>query len=85
MQSELVQQLGPWIKYARLVDNARVSARLVNRDGTKMLEVKENRMSDFTCPKCKYLLTQRDTGAFPNFFLEPKKFHQAHRVLDPPA
>ena len=75
--------LGPWKRYKRRADNVEVSARLVNRDGTKLLEVKESRMSDFQCPNCKYLLTQRDTGAFPNFFLEPKIFHEHHRPLDP--
>jgi len=74
--------LGPWKNYVRRADNVRVSARLIQRDGTKLLEVKESRMDDFCCPNCKYLLTQRDTGAFPNFFLEPKIFHEGHRPLD---
>lgn len=75
--------LSPWKKYKRRADNVIVSARLVLRKGTKLLEVKESRMSDFCCPNCKYMLTQRDTGAFPNFFLEPKIFHEFHRPLDP--
>lgn len=73
----------PWLKYVRRADNVRVSARLVERNGVKLLEVKESRMSDFKCPHCSYLLTQRDTGAFPNFFLEPKIFHEHHKPLDP--
>ncbi len=75
--------LSSWKRYKRRADNVIVSARLVQRGGTKLLEVKESRMSDFTCPECKYLLTQRDTGAFPNFFLEPRIFHEAHKLVDP--
>ena len=75
--------LGPWIRYKRMVDNFPLSARLVMRGDKKMLEVKEKRMGDFHCPNCKYLLTQQSTGQFPNFYLEPKKFHAAHRLVDP--
>jgi len=75
--------LGPWKNYIRRADHVKVSARLIQRDKMKFLEVKEPRMEDFHCPNCKYLLTQRDTGAFPNFFLEPKIFHDNHRPLDP--
>lgn len=76
--------LGAWKKYKRTADNVEVTARIVSRDGTKLLEVKESRMSDFHCPNCKYLLTQRDTGSFPNFFLEPKIFHENHKPkVDP--
>lgn len=90
MQFTLVP-LGPWIKYARLSDNIKVSARLVERTDTvdekeammKMLEVKEDRMSEFTCPSCKYLITQRDARTFPNLFLEPKIFHAAYKLVDP--
>ncbi len=67
-----------------------VSARLVlrldpatNSAGEKLLEVKENRMADFPCPNCKYLITQRNSGSFPNFFLEPVLFHEAHKPIDP--
>ncbi|MCK5641829.1 MAG: hypothetical protein KAJ19_13585 [Gammaproteobacteria bacterium] len=83
MPSSSIEPLDQWRRYKRIVDNVRIDARLVDREGTKMLEVKESRMSDFHCPNCKYLLTQRDTGAFPNFFLEPKNFHAAHTPLDP--
>lgn len=76
-------QLGPWKRYKRQADNVTISARLIERNGVKLLEVKESRMSDFRCPNCKYLLTQRDIGAFPNFFLEPQLFHEAHRPVDP--
>lgn len=76
-------QLGPWKRYKRRADNVTISARLVQRDGVKLLEVKENRMPDFHCPNCQYLLTQRDTGAFPNFVLEPQLFHEAHKLADP--
>lgn len=81
MQSTSVPK-GPWKKYARLADNVRVTARLVEWKGGKFLEVKEKRMGDFTCPNCSYLLSQQDTGAFPNFFIETQKFHQSHRPLD---
>ena len=78
-----ISVLTPWRRYKRRADNVEVNARLVHRDGTKLLEIRESRMPDFQCPNCKYLLTQRDTGAFPNFFLEPKIFHEYHRPLDP--
>lgn len=81
MQSTLVPK-GPWKKYARRADNVKVTARLVERKGAKFLEVKEKRMGDFTCPNCSYLLSQQDTGAFPNFFIDPAKFHESHRSLD---
>ena len=73
----------PWITYIRRADNVRVSARLIEREGEKFLEVKESNRSDFCCPNCKYLLTQRDTKDFPNFVLEPKIFHEFHKPLDP--
>ncbi len=78
------RELGPWIKYKRRVDNVPISARLVMREDEKMLEVREKRMGDFHCPNCKYLLTQQSTGQFPNFFLDPKKFHAAHRLVETP-
>lgn len=81
MKSSLVQ-LSPWKNYKRRVDNVPVSARLVNLDGTKLLEVKESRGSEFRCPDCKYLLTQREAEEVPNFFLEPPVFHEFHRPLD---
>ena len=72
----------PWLAYMRRADNVKVSARLVVREDVKLMEVRESRMPDFACPHCRYLLTQRDTGAFPNFFLEPKIFHEHHKPLD---
>lgn len=81
MPSTLVLTL--WKRYKRCADNVTVSARLVSRDGEKFLEVKESRMLNFQCPNCKYLITQGNYEAFPNFFLEPKIFHETHRPLDP--
>ncbi len=59
-----------------------MSARLVILRGEKLLEVKEARMDDFPCPNCQYLITQRNSGIFPNFLLEPKIFHDAHKPVD---
>ncbi len=86
MQST-VAQLSPWKRYKRRADNVTVRARLVMvtdqlQGEKKMLEVSENRMEDFPCPNCKYLITQGNSQAFPNFFLEPPIFLEAHKPLD---
>ena len=81
MQSQFTP-ISLWKRYARRADNVKVQARLVEKEGKKFLEVKENKVGNFVCPNCAYLLSQEDTGVFPNFFLQPNLFHQAHRPLD---
>lgn len=73
--------LTSWLKYKRYSDNREVSARLVRMGDTKYMEVKESRIGPFHCPACGELLTQATTGAFPNFFLEPKLFHEKHKPV----
>ena len=90
LKEELITQflsvLSEWRKYKRRADNIEVSARLVTiidqvRGKIKVLEIKENRMPDFACPNCKHLITQGNSQVFPNFFLEPKIFHEGHKPI----
>jgi hypothetical protein len=74
--------LTEWKRYKRYSDNRRVKARLIERDGKKLIEINEPRMETFSCPFCGEMLTQADTGSFPNFFLEPPIFHQKHKPVD---
>lgn len=74
--------LTPWRRYRRRTDNSTVSGRLVKKDGKTLMEVKESKMPNFCCPNCKYPITQGNSGAFPNFFLETQIFHENHRPLD---
>lgn len=75
--------LSPWLRYRRYSDNREVSGRLVERGGKRFIEVKEHLVENFRCPKCNELLTQGDTKAFPNFFLEPPIFHERHKPVQP--
>ncbi len=82
IQSTLVQ-LSPWKKYKRRVDNVPAEGRLVLRNGEKLLEVKESKGDDYSCPSCKHLITQRNGRDLPNFFLEPVIFHETYKPVDP--
>ncbi len=73
--------LSEWKKYTRYSDHRRVGARLVKKEGTTFMEIREARIGPFSCPHCGELLTQIDTGAFPNFYLEPKVFHEKHKPV----
>ncbi len=79
--SQPISGLSEWLSYKRYSDNKSISARLVEVDNTKYMEVKEARMGPFNCPHCGEMLTQGDTGAFPNFLLIPNIFHDRHKPV----
>jgi hypothetical protein len=80
MRSMLVQ--GPWKRYKRYSDNVKLEARLVQMGDHKLMQVKESREGNFTCPCCSALISQGNAKAFPQVLLEPKSFHERHRPLD---
>jgi hypothetical protein len=73
--------LSPWMPYKRYSDGKQVSARLVGMGTKKMMQVREKMMGDFCCPKCGELLSQHDTGEFPDTYLEPPIFHDRHKPI----
>lgn len=79
--------LSEWLEYKRYSDNKTVSARLVKGEekggsnSTLYMEIKEARMGPFNCPHCGEMLTQGDTGAFPNFLMIPNIFHDRHKPV----
>lgn len=69
-----------WKNYKRYSDNRIVMARLVKSEfGTAWIEIKESRTGALCCPSCSETLTQVGAETFPNFYLEPKVFHDKHK------
>lgn len=73
--------LSQWARYKRYSDSKEVSARLVEKEGKKMMEVHEKVMGPFCCPKCGEVLSQADTNGFPDTYLEPPIFHDRHKPI----
>ena len=71
-----------WTRYKRRSDNVTVEARLIKEDAIKMMEIREERVDNVSCPVCNTILTTRNGRHFPNFILEPGVFHERHRALD---
>lgn len=76
--------LTSWSRYKRRADNKTVEARLIQDpdNGAKMMEVREERVEDVSCPVCNTILTVRNGKDFPNFILATTVFHDRHRALD---
>jgi len=60
--------LTSWTRYKRRADNVTVEARLILEgdfpEGIKMMEIRETRVDDVSCPVCRTILTTRNGKDF---------------------
>ncbi len=67
-------------EYYRYSDHATVTARLVEIDGKKLMQIRTKPSGTSTCPGCGLLLSARVDRNVPTY-LEPVTFHARHRPM----